>query len=116
MAQWLQMFTGNTHGSLVRDRTELLLCSIEAWNATDADNRTLAMQKKLLRLANNLLAATLKEKRAYLDRTMLDQQSDSFKQRAQEIEQIRCAGADFLLLKMGTRDWKHDTIDEQIKD
>jgi hypothetical protein len=68
------MFTGNTHGSLVGDRADLLSLAIETWNATDVDNRTSAMRKKLVRLADNLLAAMLKEKKAFLDRTFLDQQ------------------------------------------
>ena len=113
MAQWLYMFTGNTHGSLVRDRADLVVRAIETWNATDVNNRTSAMRKKLLRLADNLLAAMLKEKKAFLDRTFLDQQSDNYKKKKQEIEQLRFAGVDSLLMKMGASNWKHDIIDEQ---
>ncbi len=68
----------NTHGSLVSDRADLLVRAIETWNGTDVDNRTSAMRKKLVRLADNLLAAMLKEKKAFLDRTFLDQQSQSY--------------------------------------
>ncbi len=113
MAQWLHMFTGNTHGSLVRDRANLLVQAIEAWNATDADNRTSAMRKKLVRLADSLLAATLKEKKAFLDRNFLDQQSENYIKKKQEIEQLRLAGADSLLMKMGIANWQPDKIDEQ---
>lgn len=60
----------------------LLQRAIATWNETSADDRTSVMGKKLLRLANNLVAAMLKEKKAYLDRTVLDRQSDYFKQKA----------------------------------
>jgi hypothetical protein len=113
MAQWLYMFTGNTHGSLVCDRADLLSRAIATWNATDVDNRTSVMRKKLVRLADNLLAAMLKEKKVFLDRTFLDQQSENYKKKKQEIEQLRFAGVDSLLMKMGAANWKHDTIDEQ---
>ena len=113
MAQWLYMFTGNTHGSLVGDRADLLSRAIATWNATDIDNRTSVMRKKLVRLADNLLAAMLKEKKVFLDRTFLDQQSENYKKKKQEIEQLRFAGVDSLLMKMGAANWKHDTIDEQ---
>jgi hypothetical protein len=113
MAQWLYMFTGNTHGSLVGDRADLLSRAIATWNATDVDNRTSVMRKKLVRLADNLLAAMLKEKKVFLDRTFLDQQSENYKKKKQEIEQLRFAGVDSLLMKMGAANWKHDTIDEQ---
>lgn len=112
MAQWLRMFTGNTHGSLVRDRADLLVSAIDSWNSTDVDNRTSAIRKKLERLADNLLAALLKEKKAFLERTLLDQQSENYKKKKQEIEQLRFAGADSLLVKMGAANWKHDTINE----
>ncbi|MCU0714422.1 MAG: hypothetical protein MUC43_20405 [Pirellula sp.] len=112
MAQWLNMFTGNTHGSLVRDRADLVSRAVETWNATDVDNRTLAMRKKLVRLADNLLAAMIKEKKAFLDGTLLDQRSEDYKKKIQEIEQLRFAGVDSLLRKMGVANWKPDTIDE----
>lgn len=82
------MFTESTHGSLVGDRADLLNRAIESWNATDVDDRTSAMRKKLVRLADNLLAAMRKEKKAFLDRTFLDQQSDNYKKKKQEIEQL----------------------------
>jgi hypothetical protein len=107
------MFTGNTHGSLVGDRADLLSRAIATWNATDIDNRTSVMRKKLVRLADNLLAAMLKEKKVFLDRTFLDQQSENYKKKKQEIEQLRFAGVDSLLMKMGAANWKHQTIDEQ---
>jgi hypothetical protein len=107
------MFTGNTHGSLVGDRADLLSRAIATWNATDIDNRTSVMRKKLVRLADNLLAAMLKEKKVFLDRTFLDQQSENYKKKKQEIEQLRFAGVDSLLMKMGAANWKHHTIDEQ---
>ena len=71
------------------------------------------MRKKLVRLADSLLAAMLKEKKACLDRTFLDQQSENYRKKKQEIEQLRFAGLDSLLMKMGIANWKHDTIDDQ---
>lgn len=107
------MFTGKNHGSLDRDRTELLVRAIETWNATDADNRTSAMRKKLVRLADSLLAAMLKEKKACLDRTFLDLQSENYRKKKQEIEQLRFAGVDSLIMKIGIANWKNDTMDDQ---
>ncbi len=70
------------------------------------------MRKKLLRLADNLLAAILKEKKAYLDRAFLDQRSENYRNKQEEIEQLRFAGVDSLLVKMGTANWKQDAIDQ----
>ena len=113
MAQWLHMYTGKTHGSLVRERTELLQRAIATWNETGLGDRTSAMRKKLLRLANSLVAAIRKEKKALLDRTTLDRHSDYFKQKSMEIEQMRFADVDALLLEMGASAWRSEMIDEQ---
>ncbi len=113
MAQWLHMLTGNTHGSLVRDRADLVVRAIETWNATDVNNRTSALRKKLLRLADNLLAAMLKEKKAFLDRKFLDQQSDNYKKKETGNRTAASRRRRSLLMKMGAANWKHDIIDEQ---
>ena len=111
MAQWLHMFTGKSHLSRVRDRAALLERAVANWNAVGVDDRTLAMRKKLQRLADDLLRAIAKEKRAFLNRTVLDEQSETFKSGLEEIEDLLMRGPDAILQAMGASGWNGDAVD-----
>lgn len=112
MAQWKYMFLGKSHLSKVRDRTELLEQAILQWNSMEPSERRPSLRKKILRLADGLLSAVCKEKKAYLDRTTLDEQSERFKSGLAEIQRLLDEGPNAILSSKGTLDWNSGTIDE----
>ena len=94
-----------THASRVSDRRTVLSNSIAVWNVAAPENRTPQMRKKLLRLADDLLSAMAKEKRAYLDRTVLDEQSASYLTKTEEIQTLQECGVDRILRSMRASGW-----------
>lgn len=105
MAQWRHQFSERTHSSRVRDREEILANAIATWNSTLAVDRTPSLRKKLLRLADDLLAAILKEKRAYLDRTTLDKHSKNYQLEAKQILALQECGGVTILRTMGAEEY-----------
>ena len=79
--------------------------AIIVWNAAAPESRTPQMRKKLLRLADDLLSATTREKHAYLDRTELDEQSASYLSKTKEIQTLQECGGDGILRSMHASGW-----------
>ena len=105
MAQWMNQFSGHTHSSRVDDRRQILSDAITAWNAAVPEKRTPQMRKKLLRLAVDLLSAMIKAKQASLDRSELDKQSESYRNKSEAIAALRECGGDGILRSMGASGW-----------
>ena len=105
MAQWMHQFSGNTHASRVNDRRDILSNAIATWNTAATEDRTAQMRKKLLRLADDLISAMIKEKQAYLDRTELDEQSANYQTKTEEIQTLQECGVDGILRSMGAAGW-----------
>jgi len=105
MAQWIHQFSGHTHSSRLHDRRTILSNAIAIWNAEAPEDRTPQMRKKLLRLADDLLSAMIKEKHAYLDRTELDEKSQSYLSKSKEIQTLQDCGGDGILRSMHTSGW-----------
>ncbi len=63
------------------------------------------MRKKLLRLADDLLSAMTKEKKAYLDRAELDKRSGSYATKAEEIQGLKECGVYEILRSMQAAEW-----------
>jgi len=105
MAQWMHQFSGHIHLSRVNDRRAILSNAIIVWNAAALENRTIQMHKKLLRLGDDLLSAMTKDKQAYLDRTELDEKSESYLSKKKEIQTLQECGCVGILRSMHASGW-----------
>ena len=91
MAQWSGQFTGNTHLSKVHDRESQLRRAVEAYRKCEAEPNRDARAQTVLRLAERLLAARVKAKRAQI--TALDPRDTEQREQAErKLQQTMDAG------------------------
>lgn len=67
MAQWKHQFSDKTHWSKVSDREKLLRHAVEVYRAMQAEDERAVQAKKVLRLAQRLLNARIRAKKARIN-------------------------------------------------